>query len=404
MSWDSFSAEIEYVEEIADTNPETYYARAEEALRIGDYKGARYEVSVGIQYGLDVSRGNLLVLRSYFENHEYSAALKYIKSTNMWKYRYNYEGYDRQRLFHIVAVCIRECHLDYNNIGAIMVTNDGKGMCGTIQEAIDLYGGKKEILLVGGEYKEDIEIYNNTTKIRGLLCYSNNPSRITAVIRGCITVSGDNIEIRDISVQDTRMPNEKRASLYITGSGINLENIVSASNEEVGLFISSSRGIKVNACSINGNNSGLVIYNSTHISVHNSQVYAMKDGICIEENSSIIAIDKSEIGALEIGLSVERGSIADISNSIVKGSPEIGCFIEGEAIISKTKIIECREAGILNKGCTRVENCELSRNYIGIMGTENTYIMYSKILDSKQIGVSSMKGVFCKPLLAKVAK
>jgi tetratricopeptide (TPR) repeat protein len=146
------------VEEVVDENPNLYLQRAEEALREKRYSDALKECDEAIRYSNNGIEFLCQKIRILFALGNYSECVRTVLTTNLWNHRDELNASSKEEMFKAFAKSYKKCNLPLEKMPIIILTDDGAGMCDTIQEAVKRCNKNQMIYLTTGTYRETIEI------------------------------------------------------------------------------------------------------------------------------------------------------------------------------------------------------------------------------------------------------
>lgn len=177
MAFENAEVKILNNEKVLDTDPELYKKRALDALSKQYYLDALAEAEKAIQYGHNWPRYQAVKARVLLETEKYNECMTYIlKDSDLWKCKdsmLELSNEDKDFVRYAFSVCYGQLGYPLENSPDIILTADGRGMCKSIQEAVDKYSDKK-IILTGGVYRENIFATDKNIKIIG--SYYKNPT------------------------------------------------------------------------------------------------------------------------------------------------------------------------------------------------------------------------------------
>lgn len=170
VAFENAEVKILDIEKVLDTDPELYKNRALDALEKQYYLDAMAEAEKAIEYGRNERKYQIVKAKVLLARGEYNSFLVYIlRETQLWEYKdISFELTNEEKDFLLYGFSVSYGQLGYppDKLPEIILTADGKGMCKSIQEAVEKYSDKK-IMLTGGWYNEDIDIDGKTIRIIG---------------------------------------------------------------------------------------------------------------------------------------------------------------------------------------------------------------------------------------------
>lgn len=170
MAFENAEVKILDTERVLDTDPELYKRRALDALERHFFQDALIEAEKAIQYGNNWPRYQAVKARVLLATEKYDECIAYIlKGSDLWKKKddaIELSNEDKDFIRYAFSVCYGQLGHPPDILPEIILTADGRGMCKSIQEAVDKYSDKK-ILLTGGWYNEDVIIDGKTVRIIG---------------------------------------------------------------------------------------------------------------------------------------------------------------------------------------------------------------------------------------------
>ena len=232
---------VESVETIHVTEPSLYKQRAIQALNEHAYDNALKEAQMAINYGNHLEY-KVLYLRCLFEAGRYVECLRFLQSSNLWRYRDSQDLLpdERNYIYYVRGVSHRESHSSDHDVNAIIVTPDGKGMCRTVQEAIERYAPEKEIFLTSGEYYENIDIFKDA-KIRSKDILGE------CAIYGKIYIYRGHVSISNIELVACKQSAPSTALVSVTGGACNFQDVKLIGNGKDSMI---SMGIALSDCNM----------------------------------------------------------------------------------------------------------------------------------------------------------
>lgn len=375
---DNVEPHVEQVELLVDTNPDLYKQRTIAALSERQYRDAMNEAQTALKYGNNALEYHVLIARVLFEWGEYSVCMQYIMR-HLWtqKEDSNLLPEEQNYIYYVYAACYRECDYSLNDTDVIIVTYDGKGMCASIQQAIEMHSNYQTIILVDGYYKKSASDVLT-------FCYGNTTFRTEN-----LNISAQNIRIRGVGDVSISGPlSVDKSVMEINGVSIRLRK---RESDEAGFFTHDSKVI-MNKCRF---------YDTDVESEHNSKVIMNQcrfyDTIvafdcgeatitdCVFTSSKILIgsstglkahlqVDNTEFILTTanhgVGIGIVQNGFAEIKNCDIHGGT-IGVIINiskdlpnpddgGECHISNCKIHDCqRNVMLMQNGYMRMESCDI---------------------------------------------
>ena len=339
MAFENAEVNIIGSERVLDTGPELYKKRALEALEKEFYLDAMAEAEKAIKYGNNGAEYQIVKAKVLLAREEYNAFLVYIiRDTQLWNRRsilFQSADEELEFLLYGFSVCYGQLGYSPDNLTEIILTADGKGMCKTIQEAVDRYPGKK-IFLTKGVYHEDVRMTETESKIviEGSKCANTE-------VDGSWIVTNCSIQLENITFK--RYGKRNRYLLRVTCSQIEFNNVRFTSDEKCDLRIT------------------FLDKHEEIIDKHEPLV-----GIIIEHDDSRIynmtgcIIDNMDIGVLIFSPSVSQSK--DVRMEKVKlenNSIGVVCLKDSACLIKSSNFRENRCA-VYSFGTTVVEDSEIS--------------------------------------------
>lgn len=170
MAFENAEVKIIDTERVLVTDPELYKKRALDALERHYFQDAMSEAEKAIQYGRNERKYQIVKARVLLAREEYNSFLAYIlKETQLWEYKdisFELSNDEKDFLLYGFSVCYGQLGYPPDKLPEIILTADGRGMCKSIQEAVDKYS-EKTIILTGGWYNENVDIDGKTVRIIG---------------------------------------------------------------------------------------------------------------------------------------------------------------------------------------------------------------------------------------------
>ncbi len=241
MAFENAEVKILGTEKVLDTDPELYKNRALDALEKQYYLDAMAEAEKAIEYGRNERKYQIVKAKVLLARGEYNSFLVYIlRETQLWEYKdISVELSNEEKDFLLYGFSVSYGQLGYlpEKLPEIILTADGRGMCKSIQEAVDKYSDKK-ITLTGGRYNENVDIDGKTVRIIGSyyskpkvngrwkinnsICTIKNLLFRNQSFRAGVMLEIDNskFNIEDLSFDSLIFPNSIKGDLL----GVHIEN------------------------------------------------------------------------------------------------------------------------------------------------------------------------------------
>lgn len=155
---------------IKDTRPELFVERALDALEREYYESALIEAEKAIKYGKNHPKYRSVKAYVLARMGRYKKCLDYINGeSQLWRLKKKgrlLPG-EESMVCYACAVSLKGLSRRIDGNKDIIVTPDGRGMCKTIQEAVNKYP-HSTILLTAGNYCEDVKIKRSQVIIKGI--------------------------------------------------------------------------------------------------------------------------------------------------------------------------------------------------------------------------------------------
>ncbi len=323
---DNVNISVESVEEFVDTNPDLYKQRTIAALNEKRYKDALEEANKALEYSNKELQYHLLVARVYFEAQIYESCYNKLISAGLL--RYVNEDYDKGELlmdemdfvFYSYAVCYKKLGKSNANVETIVVTPDGKGMCQTLQAAVNVAKSNQIIMMTCGTYTGDVKISNKDVSIYGTPMGMRNRS-IYPVLTGKITIENSKAEI---------------IALKFNGKDTS-EQIIKIDDSNVYL----------NECVFSDKNNitGIYVYKNSECEVEFCDFFGLDIGITNEVNRNILTVIKSCFKSNRVG--VVATDITEIVGCDFIKNRDAGVY----PVVSRGEKISARESTFEENGC-----------------------------------------------------
>lgn len=320
MAFENVEVKILNNERVMDTDPELYKRRALDALEKEYFLDALAEAEKAIQYGNNWPRYQAVKARVLLATEKYNECLNYIlKESDLWKRKddsIELSNEDKDFVRYAFSVCYGQLGYPPDKLPEIILTADGKGMCKSIQEAVDRYSDKK-ITLTSGVYTENILAANKNITISG--SYYQKP-----IINGSWKIINGNICMSNIMLIDE--DNNRHPILEINGSDFELNDIIFKGNgkkknddeeDQVGLILTECKeGKHIYGLIFESLDVGIAI-KDTSISVSNCKISFSSGGIAVVDTKAIyrVTINNCDFEYNDFGILSGYNSRVDVNSS-----------------------------------------------------------------------------------------
>lgn len=370
VAFENAEVKILDTEKVLDTDPELYKNRALDAIEKQYYLDAMAEAEKAIQYGNNWPRYQAVKARVLLATEKYDECITYLlKGSDLWKRKddmLELSNEDKDFVRYAFSVCYRQLGYPPEKLPEIILTADGRGMCGSIQEAVDKYSDKK-ITLTGGVYTESILATNKNITIIG--SYYQKP-----IINGSWKIINGSICMSNTILIDEE--NDRHPILEINGSGFELNDIIFKGNgKKTNENDEDQTGLLITKCKEGKRIYGLIFEN-------------LDAGMTIKDTS--ISVSNCKFSYSTVGLAVVSTKAiytAKISNCNFEYN-ECGIIsgYNGRVDVKSSKIYMCRFGAIASK---HDENSIIQHNdNAGYMKISNG----SEIIGSSQAAIAALHG------------
>ncbi len=392
MAFENAEVKVISSEKVLDTDPELYKKRALDALEKHYYLDAMAEAEKAIEYGYNWPRFRVVKARVLLATEKYAECLRYLKESELWQLKddmseLSYEDKDFVR--YAFSVCLGQLGFKPDKLREIILTSDGRGMCKSVQEAIDNYSDKK-IILTGGTYSENISVTNKKIEIVGLRYQK-------AVIHGKWSINGGKVSISNIEFGYENRKEHKLLEIInsdfklrdITFKGIG-RNKNSIEQDQPGLTLINSRSEdRIDGLIFENLDLGMLIKN-TSVSVANCKFSTLSSGLfLVNTNANYdVEVRNCSFSNNEVGIISGPSGWADILSSKF-----YMCNIAASTLDSDEtgEIVYDRNAGIIRIR----DNSEIvgsSRAAIVALKSGQVHLENSILKNNAQIFISDGEG------------